>query len=147
MLKVVRKAEDLIAKDHSLNHEYLPIDGDPSFVKVARQLLLSADSPAIKEERVATMQCLSGTGSLRVATEFIAKHLPKDTTIYYSTPTWGNHPAIFKTSGPGVPHKQYRYWNQKERKLDINGMLEDLKAAPEGSVILLHACAHNPTGT
>lgn len=92
VLNVVRKAEDIIAKDHSLNHEYLPIDGDATFVKVARELLLGADSPAIKEGRVATMQCLSGTGSLRVATEFIAKHLPKGTTIYYSTPTWGNHP-------------------------------------------------------
>lgn len=144
VLNVVRKAEKIISENKSLNKEYLPIDGDATFVKTARSLLLGADSSALKDDRVASVQSLSGTGALRVGSEFIAKHLPKDTSIYYSTPTWGNHPAIFRNAG--VAYKQYRYWDQSGRKLDIDGMLEDIRNAPNNSIILLHACAHNPTG-
>lgn len=65
-------------------------------------------------------------------------------SLLHSKPTWGNHLSIF--SAAGVPAKTYRYWDAKNRRLDITGLLEDLTAAPEGSVVLLHACAHNPTG-
>lgn len=144
VLNVIRKAEAIIAKETNVNHEYLGIDGDQRFVKVARELMFGANSPAIKENRLVTCQSLSGTGALRLAVEFIERFLPKGTKIYWSKPTWGNHLSIF--SAAHVPAAPYRYWDAKGRKLDINGMLEDIRAAPERSVILLHACAHNPTG-
>jgi len=92
---------------------------------------------------VVSIQSLSGTGALRLGGEFIAKFLP-GRTIYISDPTWGNHKAVFSNSG--LKHKDYRYFNAKTLGLDFEGFVEDLKKAPEGSVILLHACAHNPTG-
>jgi len=80
---------------------------------------------------------------LRLGGEFIAKFLPGK-VIYISDPTWGNHKAVFTNSG--LKQKEYRYFNAKTLGLDFDGMIEDLKNAPDGSVILLHACAHNPTG-
>jgi len=109
-------------------------------------LLFGADSPAIKDNRIATCQGISGTGSVRVGAEFIAHYMPKGTHILISKPTWGNHNQIFSHAGAGVPIKLYRYWDSKKRGLDIHGLIEDLGSAPEGSVVLLHACAHNPTG-
>lgn len=146
VLNVVRKAEDIIHANKSLNKEYLPIDGDSVFVSHARKLLFGSNSSAVNDNRIATIQGLSGTGSLFLGAEFIYRHLPKSTTVYYSNPTWGNHKAIFQSVGSGIPAKQYRYWNQSERKLDIDGMIQDIESAPNKSVILLHACAHNPTG-
>jgi len=144
VLSVVKKAEAIIAKDQTLNKEYLDIAGDPKFVKVARELLFGSDSPAIIGSRVASAQGISGTGSVRVGLDFIVKFLPKGTTIYVSAPTWGNHLTMFAAAG--LPYKQYRYWNSKDRNLDIEGMIADIESAPNRSVILLHACAHNPTG-
>lgn len=146
VLNSVKKAEQIVLKDVSLNKEYLQIDGDAKFVKLARELLFGANSVAIKENRIATLQGISGTGSLRVGTDFIWHQMPRGTAIYYSQPTWGNHLSIFQYSGAGIPSKSYRYWDAKGRKIDLDGMIEDLKNAPERSVILLHACAHNPTG-
>jgi aspartate aminotransferase len=146
VLNSVKKAEQLVLKDVSLNKEYLAIDGDAKFVKLARELLFGSNSQAIKENRIATLQGISGTGSLRVATDFIWQFLPRGTAIYYSKPTWGNHLSIFQHTGAGLTAKPYRYWDAKGRKIDLDGLLEDLRNAPERSVILLHACAHNPTG-
>ena len=106
VLSVVKKAEAIIAKDSSLNKEYLGIDGDPKFVKVARELLFGADSPALIGSRIASAQGISGTGSVRVGLDFIAKFLPKGTTIYVSAPTWGNHITMFQAAG--LPYKQYK---------------------------------------
>ncbi len=92
---------------------------------------------------MATIQTLSGTGALRIAAEFVCQWLP-GATVYVSNPTWGNHHAIFARAR--VPCKSYRYWDQPNRRLDIEGLLADISDAPDGSVILLHACAHNPTG-
>lgn len=114
------------------------------FVELSRAVLFGKNSPAITQKRIVSAQSLSGTGALRLGCEFIQRFLPKGTTIFYSKPTWGNHLSIF--SAAGLPSKTYRYWDAKGRKLDIQGLLEDLTAAPEGSVVLLHACAHNPTG-
>jgi len=90
------------------------------------------------------VQTLSGTGACRVAGEFFARFLPKGTTIYVSDPTWGNHIPIMELSGLEV--KRYRYLNRKTNGLDLQGYLEDIESAPAGSIFLLHACAHNPTG-
>jgi len=141
VLNVVRKAEKLVMADPSRNMEYLPQQGDTVFSKAARELLFGSKSAALS--RIASVQTISGTGSLRVAAAFLRFFFPK-TLVYYSNPTWGNHVTILQHAD--VPGKAYRYWNDKAKKLDINGMIEDLRNAPPRSVILLHACAHNPTG-
>lgn len=144
VLPVVRKMEKLIASDESLNHEYLGQLGLESFSTAASKMLLGEDSPAVKDNRVFGVQSLSGTGALRVGADFLAK-CAKMKTYYVSTPTWGNHKTVFNYAG-FEKCCSYRYWNAPTRDLDFKGMLEDLENAPEDSVIILHACAHNPTG-
>ncbi|XP_044751148.1 aspartate aminotransferase, cytoplasmic [Coccinella septempunctata] len=144
VLPVVRIAEKALANDDSLNKEYLPILGLESFSKAATLMLLGEESKALRENRAFGVQCLSGTGCLRVGAEFLHSQLGC-TVFYYSKPTWGNHKLIFKNSG-FTEAREYRYWSESSRGLDIEGMLEDLDKAPENSVIILHAVAHNPTG-
>ncbi|XP_002989786.2 aspartate aminotransferase, cytoplasmic [Selaginella moellendorffii] len=143
ILNVVRRAEERLLADRSKNKEYLPITGLADFNKRSAMLILGSDSPAIVEKRLVTAQCLSGTGSLRVGAEFLARHYGVK-LVFLPTPTWGNHFKVFMNAGLAV--KTYRYYDNKTRGLDYEGMLEDIGAAPSGSVILLHACAHNPTG-
>ncbi|CAO2825920.1 unnamed protein product [Amaranthus hypochondriacus] len=143
VLNVVRRAEQQLINDRSRVKEYLPITGLAEFNKLSAKLMFGADSPAIKENRVTTVQCLSGTGSLRVGGEFLARHY-HERTIYIPQPTWGNHPKIFSLAGLSV--KTYRYYDPDTRGLNFQGLLEDLGSAPSGAVVLLHACAHNPTG-
>ncbi|GLU01429.1 hypothetical protein SLE2022_187360 [Rubroshorea leprosula] len=143
VLNVVRKAEQMLVNDRSRVKEYLPIVGLAEFNKLSAKLILGAESPAIRENRVTTVQCLSGTGSLRVGAEFLAKHYHQR-TIYIPQPTWGNHPKVFTLAGLSV--KTYRYYNPVTRGLNFQGLLEDLGSAPSGAIVLLHACAHNPTG-
>lgn len=143
VLNVVRKAEQQLVNDRSRVKEYLPIVGLTEFNKLSAKLILGADSPAIRDNRVTTVQCLSGTGSLRVGAEFLARHYHQR-TIYIPQPTWGNHPKVFTLAGLSV--KSYRYYDPKTRGLNFQGLLEDLGSAPAGAIVLLHACAHNPTG-
>ncbi|KAK8948932.1 Aspartate aminotransferase, cytoplasmic [Platanthera zijinensis] len=143
VLNVVRKAEQLLVNNPSGVKEYLPITGLAEFNKLSAKLIFGAESPAIRENRVATVQGLSGTGSLRVGGEFLARHY-FERTIYIPQPTWGNHPKIFTLSGLAV--KYYRYYDPATRGLNFHGLLEDLSSAPPGAIVLLHACAHNPTG-
>lgn len=143
VLNVVRKAEQKLVNDRSRVKEYLPITGLAEFNKLSAKLIFGADSPAIQENRVATVQCLSGTGSLRVGGEFLARH-HHQRVIYIPQPTWGNHTKVFALAGLSV--KTYRYYDKATRGLNFHGMLEDLGSAPSGAVVLLHACAHNPTG-
>ncbi|XP_019438405.1 PREDICTED: aspartate aminotransferase 1 [Lupinus angustifolius] len=143
VLNVVRRVEQQLVNEASRNKEYLPIVGVADFNKLSARLIFGADSPAIQENRVTTVQCLSGTGSLRVGGEFLARHYHQR-TIYIPQPTWGNHPKIFTLAGLSV--KTYRYYAPATRGLDFEGLLEDLGSAPSGSIVLLHACAHNPTG-
>jgi len=142
VLESVKAAEKKIV-DGKLDHEYLPIGGLASFNKAAVSLALGENNPYIKDKKYVTVQTLSGTGALRVGAAYLGRFYPKS-TVFLPDPTWGNHIPIFKDSG--VQIKNYRYYNPKNFGLDLEGLLADLKAAPEGSVILLHACAHNPTG-
>ncbi|KAG5408716.1 hypothetical protein IGI04_005035 [Brassica rapa subsp. trilocularis] len=143
VLDVVRRAEQQLVNDPSRVKEYIPIAGLADFNKLSAKLILGADSPAIKESRVAIIQCLSGTGSLRVGAEFLKKHYHQS-VIFIPKPTWGNHPKVFNLAGLSVEY--YRYYDPATRGLDFQGLLEDLGAAPSGAIVLLHACAHNPTG-
>ncbi|KAL0315645.1 UNVERIFIED_CONTAM: Aspartate aminotransferase, cytoplasmic [Sesamum radiatum] len=141
VLNVVRKAEQMLVNDQSRVKEYLPITGLADFNKLSAKLIFGANSPAIQENRVTTVH-VSGTGSLRVGAEFLARHY-HEKTIYIPQPTWGNHPKVFTLAGLSV--KSYRYYDPSTRGLDFSG-LEDLGSAPSGAIVLLHACAHNPTG-
>jgi len=143
ILPVVAKVEKQVVGEVK-DHEYIPIDGLKEFTDAASALLLGKYSPIIKEGRYAATQGLSGSGSLRIGAEFLSRHYQRSKTIYIPNPTWPNHKNIFGDASLSV--KEYRYFDKKTIGLDLNGMLEDLRAAPNGSIILLHVCAHNPTG-
>ncbi|XP_050536242.1 aspartate aminotransferase, mitochondrial [Daktulosphaira vitifoliae] len=142
VLPSVIQAEHNIMKKN-LNKEYAPINGIAEFCTESIKLALSDNSPIVKNKCYASVQSISGTGALRVGGEFLQRYAPLK-TIWVPIPTWGNHGQIFKFSGLEV--KTYRYYDPKTCGLDFSGMIEDLSSAPTGSVILLHACAHNPTG-
>jgi len=143
VLPVVRNVENQIASDTTLNHEYLPVLGLPDYTKEASTLLLGADSPVIGEGRADGVQALGGTGALRIAFDFLKTRLGLE-TLYVSTPTWGNHKNM--ATACGFKLKEYRYWDETNRAIDLQGLLEDFRNAPEKSVMVLHVCAHNPTG-
>jgi aspartate aminotransferase len=127
-----------------LDKEYAGITGVPSFTKAAAKLAYGAESAPLKEDLVAITQSISGTGALRIGGAFLERFYPHSKTIYIPSPSWANHAAVFKDSGLEV--KQYRYYNKDTIGLDFDGLIADLKALPKKSVVLLHACAHNPTG-
>jgi len=143
VLPSVKKADKII-NESDYNYEYLPIVGLQSFIDNSLKLAYGESSKALKENRVAGIQSLSGTGALRVAGDFFARFLGKDKVAYLPNPTWPNHKNIWQDAG--LPLKEYKYYDPKTKGLDYNGLTEDLKSLPEGSIILLHACAHNPTG-
>jgi aspartate aminotransferase, mitochondrial len=116
--------------------------GDASFVNCALKFAYGVDSVPLQENRIQGVQALSGTGGLRVMGEVLSKHGHKH--IYVPNPTWGNHIPIFQNSGLEV--RKYRYYKAERSDLDFEGMVADIKDVPEGSCVLLHACAHNPTG-
>jgi len=145
VLNIVKRVEADLLNDTNagkLNKEYLPIGGDGEFVGLSQGLILG-DSSCLREKRVAGVQTLSGTGALRVLFNFVKNFFPS-AVVYKSNPTWGNHRKIINKAG--LAQRDYRFYNPKTMGLDIEGMLEDLSAAAPGSVVLLHACAHNPTG-
>lgn len=144
VLPVVRKTSIALANDENVNFEYLSQLGLPEFTKAAASLLLSDESSVIKEKRVACCQSISGTGAITLAANFLIKVM-KYKIVYYSKPTWPNHISIFQHVGC-EDIRSYRYWDSSAKAIDISGMLDDLKAAPKDSIIILHACAHNPTG-
>jgi len=126
-----------------INKEYLPIGGDKEFCALSQRLVLGNDCQQLKNGCVAGIQVLSGTGALRVLGEFTKLFFP-EATMWLSNPTWGNHKKVFRKAG--LKQNQYRYWNPTKRNLDFDGMCADLEGARPGDVILLHMCAHNPTG-
>lgn len=141
VLECVKKAKEIL-QSQDLNHEYSPIQGTPEFCEASAKLLFGENHPAILEKRVATTQALSGTGALRLAGEFLKK-FTKNSVIHQPDPTWANHVPIFVNSGFKV--QTYKYYDGKGG-LNFEGFKGDLQAAPEGSIFLFHACAHNPTG-
>ncbi|KAL9618164.1 MAG: hypothetical protein Q9160_007114 [Pyrenula sp. 1 TL-2023] len=143
VLPSVRAAEDKVISS-KLDKEYAGITGVPAFTKAAALLAYGPDSAPLKEDRIVITQTISGTGALRIAGAFLERFYPHGKTIYIPTPSWANHNAVFKDSGLKV--EKYKYYNKDTIGLDFDGMISDLKAAPEKSMVLLHACAHNPTG-
>ncbi|KAG0326193.1 Aspartate aminotransferase, cytoplasmic [Podila humilis] len=145
VLPVVKKADHILVDDENLDHEYLPILGLESFRKSSVKLILGADSKAIAEGRVGAAQCISGTGAVFAGAQFLSRHYPvKDAKVYISNPTWAIHRSIFE--GVGFTVQEYPYWNAETKGLDLAGMLGAMENASQGSIFVLHPCAHNPTG-
>ncbi|KAG0011655.1 Aspartate aminotransferase, cytoplasmic [Entomortierella chlamydospora] len=140
-----KSADRILVEDDNLDHEYLPILGSNEFRFASAKLILGANSKAIAEGRVGAAQCISGTGAVYTGAHFLSKHYPiKGAACYISKPTWANHRAIFE--GVGIPVLEYPYWDAATKGLDLKGMLSCMQSAPNGSIFLLHPCAHNPTG-
>ncbi|KAH8174047.1 aminotransferase class I and II domain-containing protein [Sarocladium implicatum] len=143
VLPVVKKvAAKKYHEDPRQNYEYLPIAGDPSFCKAAARILMGADV-AGDSSRIQSFQTISGTGAVHLGAVFLSKFL-KSPKVYLSSPTWDNHVPVFTHAGLKVEH--YPYYSKETKSLDIQGMLRNLTAAPRGSIVVLQACAHNPTG-
>jgi len=141
ILPSVRTAELDVVQDPAADKEYVPIDGKPEHKKGVQQLCFSDEE--VEKGSIATAQALSGTGALQMVGQFLLGQLGiKD--IYLPDPTWGNHTAIFKRAGL-TPHN-YTYYHPATRGFDFAGMMTAIDAMPEGSAILLHSCAQNPTG-
>ena len=144
VLNCIRAAEKIIV-ERQMDHEYAGIQGIDSFVANSLKLAYGENSQLLKDGRVAGAQSLSGTGSLRLGFEFLKAFYPvKDAEVYTPIPTWPVHNTI--PGRVGLKQKGYRYFDQKTKGLDINGMLEDLDKAPNEQIVMLHVCAHNPTG-
>nr|AGT02687.1 mitochondrial aspartate transaminase [Crithidia acanthocephali] len=141
-LKTVRKAEQRLL-DMNLDYEYLPIAGYKPFIDEATKIIY-ADTVA--PENLVAVQTLSGTGAVSLGAYFLAEvYDPATTPIYIPSPTWPNHHSIMKLTG-WKDIRTYNYYDPKTVALNIEGMKKDIQDAPEGSVFLLHQCAHNPTG-
>lgn len=142
ILKVVRDAqEQLLEKEETKN--YMPIDGIPAFNQQAQALLLGADSGVLAAGRAVTVQALGGTGALKIGADFL-KRFFSTSQVWISNPSWENHRQLFEAAGFTV--NNYPYYDSKTRGLDFTSMLDTLRTLPARSVVVLHACCHNPTG-
>lgn len=122
---------------------YLPIDGLAAYDAGVKALVFGADSEPVQSARVATVQAIGGTGGLKIGADFLHRLNPR-AEVLISDPSWENHRALFTNAGFLV--KNYRYYDAKNRGIDFEGMLADLASAAPGSIAVLHACCHNPTG-
>ncbi|MDQ1091174.1 aromatic-amino-acid transaminase [Xanthomonas sacchari] len=142
LLRAVQQIEQQLAQD-AKPRGYLPIDGLPAYDLATQKLLFGAESPLLAAGRVATSQTIGGSGALRVGADLLKKLL-STSTIAISNPSWENHRAVFTAAGFDVV--DYTYFDPASHGLNFDGMLADLRALTPGSVVLLHACCHNPTG-
>ncbi len=142
LLQCVQKAEKLLMEKPTARN-YLPIDGIAAYDNAVKALVFGAGSEPVKSGRVATIQGLGGTGGLKVGADFLRKLLPQ-AKVLISDPSWENHRGIFTNAGFTV--ETYTYYDAARRGIDFEGMLASLNAAPAGTIVLLHACCHNPTG-
>ena len=122
---------------------YQPIEGTPAYNQAVQQLLFGKDSSLLAEGRVVTIQALGGTGALKVGADYLRRLLP-NAKVYISDPSWENHRALFEAAGFTV--ESYPYYDTSARGVNFQGMKDCLNALPAGSIIVLHACCHNPTG-
>jgi aromatic-amino-acid transaminase len=142
LLDCVKKAEASLMEKAS-PRTYLPIDGLAAYDSAVQALVFGADSDVIKEKRAITAQAIGGTGALKLGADFLKRFAP-DAQVWISDPSWENHRALFETAGFVV--NAYPYYDAATRGVNFGGMIAALKAMPAGSIVLLHACCHNPTG-
>jgi aspartate/tyrosine/aromatic aminotransferase len=142
VLASVKEAERrLLETEKSKN--YLSIEGLPDYGRYVRELLFGPTHEIVTSGRAVTAQTPGGTGSLRVAADFLKKQLP-GAKVWVSKPTWANHPSIFQAAG--FPVETYAYIDAAGKSLDFEAMLASLERVASGDIVLLHACCHNPTG-
>ena len=142
LLECVKRAEREIT-DRAAPRVYLPIDGLPAYDKAVQQLLLGADSQLIALGRAVTIQALGGTGGLKVGADFLRKFSPA-AKVCISDPSWENHRALFEAAGFAVG--TYAYYDPSTHGLAFDAMRSSLQTMDPGTIVVLHACCHNPTG-
>ncbi len=142
LLNAVKKAEKA-RLEAAPARGYLPIEGIPLYNQAVQALLFGKDSSILSEGRVVTCQALGGTGALRIGADFL-KRLQPQATVYISDPSWENHRALFESSG--FPVETYPYYEPATRGVNFPAMKAKLANLPAGSIVVLHACCHNPTG-
>jgi aromatic-amino-acid transaminase len=142
LLKCVQAAEAAMAAAPK-PRGYLPIDGIAAYDAAVKGLVFGADSAIVKEGRVATVQGIGGTGALKIGADFLKKLYPQS-KVLISDPSWENHRALFTNAGFTV--ENYAYYDAATRSVNFPAMLASLKAAAPNTIVVLHACCHNPTG-
>ena len=142
LLQCVQAAEKLMA-DKPSPRGYLPIDGIAAYDSAVKSLVFGAQSEPVTAGRVATIQAIGGTGGLKVGADFL-KRLKPQAKVLISDPSWENHRALFTNAGFVV--EAYPYYDAAQRGINFDGMLASLNAAEAGTIVVLHACCHNPTG-
>ena len=142
LLKCVQTAEKQMMETPK-PRGYLPIDGIPAYDSAVKVLVFGADSEPVKSGRIATAQGIGGTGGLKIGADFLKKLNP-GAKVLISDPSWENHRALFLQAGFVV--ENYPYYDAAKRGVNFDGMLAALEAAPAGTIVVLHACCHNPTG-
>jgi aromatic-amino-acid transaminase len=142
VLRCVAEAEKTLLQTPKAKG-YLPIDGIAAYDKAVQGLVFGADHPAVQAGRIATVQALGGTGGLKLGADFL-KRLNPNAKVLISDPSWENHRALFTNAGFVV--ESYPYYDPATRGVRFADMLAALNAAPAGTVVVLHACCHNPTG-
>ncbi|MFV0452691.1 MAG: aromatic amino acid transaminase [Propioniciclava sp.] len=143
LLRSVEEAEKRLAAQ-ARPKGYLPIDGLPAYIGHVQKLVFGAEAAVLDEDRVVTAQALGGTGALRVGADLLRQVSP-EATVLISSPSWENHRALFTRAGFVV--ESYRYYAAGRTGVDIEGMIADLRGAVPGTIVVLHACCHNPTGS
>src|SRR6478672_4393575 len=142
LLECVQQAEQRMMQAPKARG-YLPIDGIAAYDAAVKSLVFGADSEPVKSGRVATVQALGGTGGLKIGADFLRRLRP-DAKVLISDPSWENHRALFTAAGFTV--EAYPYYDAAKRGINFDGMLAALNAAAKGTIVVLHACCHNPTG-
>ncbi|HEY9240298.1 MAG TPA: amino acid aminotransferase [Burkholderiaceae bacterium] len=142
LLECVQAAEKMMMEAPKARG-YLPIDGIAAYDQAVQGLVFGADSAAVQAGRIATIQALGGTGGLKVGADLLKRMNPA-AKVLISDPSWENHRALFE--GAGFVVEQYPYYDAASRGINFSGMLAALNAAPAGTIVVLHACCHNPTG-
>ena len=142
LLQCVQAAEKQMMADPKARG-YLPIDGIAAYDAAVKGLVFGVDSEPVKSGRVATAQGIGGTGGLKIGADFLKKLSP-NAKVLISDPSWENHRALFSQAGFVV--ESHPYYDAAKRGVNFDGMLAALNAAAEGTIVVLHACCHNPTG-
>ncbi len=142
LLQCIRRAEAQLA-EQAAPRSYLPIDGLAAYDRAVQALLFGSKNAALREGRILTVQALGGTGALKVGADFLKRLIP-NSTIWISEPSWENHRALFEAAG--FPVKNYPYYDAATRAINFSAMLDTLRGLAADSIVVLHACCHNPTG-
>jgi aromatic-amino-acid transaminase len=142
LLGCVQKAESLLMEKLA-PRTYLPIEGLAAYDKAVQELVFGANSEVVTSKRAITAQAIGGTGALKLGADFLKRFSP-NAQVYISDPSWENHRALFESAGFVV--NNYPYYDTTSKGVNFDGMLASLQSMPAGSIVLLHACCHNPTG-